>query len=307
MTDISVVIVSYNVKQLLLDCLTTIYAQAPAGLVIETIVVDNNSSDDSVAAVIAAFSQVTVIANQFNAGFSGANNQGIGIARGKYIFLLNPDTEIVEDAIAQLYHFMLMEPSCAIVAPQLLNSDRSIQLSVWKNHGVSDLVTETFFLHKVINRLHYPSPVLNTTFEAKTFSGAALFFRKELIEEIGLLDERLFWMEDIDFCLRAQPEGKLIYLHTAQVLHYSGQSQKKNYNVAIANQLLSKLKFYKKHASSFSVYIADLSCFIFIISRLIAFSVLLPFRKLFRLKAKAYFYTLKRFFSYMFLNDNRLV
>ena len=307
MPDISIIIVNYNVKQLLLDCLNSIYTQSRAGLVIETIVVDNNSSDDSVAAVIAAFPQVTVIANKFNAGFSGANNQGMGIAKGKCIFLLNPDTEIVRDAIEQLYNYTLMEPSCAIVAPQLLNSDRSLQVSAWKNHTAADLFLETFFMHKLFGRLKYPSEQFGKTFKAESLSGAALFFRKKLVDQIGMLDERLFWMEDIDFCLRAQSEGSLVYLHTAQVLHHSGQSQKKNYNVAIANQLLSKLKFYKKHASAFSVVIANLSCFIFILSRLIVFSVLSPFRKLYRLKAKAYFYTLKRFFSYVFRNDNRLV
>ncbi|MCW3084106.1 MAG: glycosyl transferase family 2 [Bacteroidetes bacterium] len=307
MPDISVVIVNYNVKQLLLDCLNTICTHIPDGLVIEIIVVDNNSSDDSVTAVTGAFPKVIVIANQFNAGFSGANNQGMNIARGKFIFLLNPDTEIVGNAIAQLYNYMLREPSCVIVAPQLLNSDHSIQLSVWKNHSVSDLVIETFFLHKMINTLHYLPPKLNTTFEAKTFSGAALFFRKELVGEMGMLDEHLFWMEDVDFCLRAQKYGKLMYLHSAQVLHHSGQSHKKNYNIVISNQLLSKLKFYKKHFSIFNVLIANLSCFIFIISRLIVFSLLSPFRERFHLKAKAYFYTLKRFFKYLFFNEKRIV
>lgn len=307
MTDISVIIVNYNVRQLLLDCLNSLYRHIPQGLVLETIVIDNNSSDGSVEAVLSDFPQVTVIANKFNAGFSGGNNQGMSIAKGRFLFLLNPDTEVLDNALRQLFSYISGDPGCAIVAPQLLNTDHSLQVSAWKEHSAWDLVLETFFLHRLFGLLEYPPGQFAKTAEVKACSGAALLFRKTLTEQIGMLDEQLFWMEDIDFCLRARQHGKLVYLHTAQVVHHSGQSQKKNYNVAVSNQLLSKLKYYKKHFSAFYVILAAFSCFVFIVSRLLAFSILSPFRKLFRLKAKAYFYTLKRFFRYIFLNEKRIV
>jgi GT2 family glycosyltransferase len=307
MADISVIIVSYNVRELLLDCLKTVYQNTPASISLEVMVIDNNSSDYSVESVKEKFPQAVIIANKFNAGFSGANNQGMAIAKGKYIFLLNPDTEIVDDAMVQLYSYLSSDNNCAVVAPQLLNSDRTIQLSAWKTHNVSGLVAETFFLHKLFDTTNYPFEQLNTTFNAQTLSGAALFFRKELIDKIGMLDEKLFWMEDVDFCHRAGKLGSLIYLSSAKVLHHSGQSQKKNYNVAISNQLLSKLKFYKKHFSFSKVFLANLSCFIFISTRLLAFAFLSPLKKIYQLKTKAYFYTLKRFLKYIFFNEERIV
>ncbi len=303
---ISIIIVNYNVKQLLLTCLRSIYSKTNEALLIETIVIDNDSRDDSVDAVEKEFPQVILIANKFNAGFSGANNQGISIAKGEFILLLNPDTEIIGNTLSQLVNYINNDISCAIVAPQLLNSDGSIQNSVWKNHSVGDLIIETFYLHKFFNFINYPTTQLTTTFKAKTLSGAALFFRRTLINKIGMLDEQFFWMEDIDFCYRAQQYGSLVYLHTAQIKHYSGQSQKKNYNVAIANQLLSKLKYYKKNTSALSTLAANLSCFIFIITRLIIFSSLIPVKEIYKLKAKAYFYTLKRYFNYLFFHDKSL-
>ena len=247
MIDISIIIVNYNVKDLLIQCLRSIYATNQNALTIEVIVVDNDSKDDSVSAVVAEFPNVVLIENKFNAGFSGANNQGMTIAKGDFIFLLNPDTEILGNALVDLKTYLDKNTTCSIVGPQLLNSDKSIQVSVWKNHKPVDLVLETFYIHKLFDLLSYPIEKLNGSFEGKTLSGAALFFRKTLITKMGMLDEKLFWMEDIDFCFRASKYGSISYLNTAQVIHHSGQSQKKNYNIAISNQLISKLKYYKKY------------------------------------------------------------
>jgi GT2 family glycosyltransferase len=264
--NISIIIVNYNVKELLLQCIKSIYTDTNKNLEIEVIVVDNNSKDGSVAAVAVKFPEVRIIANTFNAGFSGANNQGMQVANGKYFFLLNPDTEIIGDALLQLRNYMDNHNECAVVAPQLLNSDISIQTSVWKEHSAADLLIETFYVHKLFDLINYPLVQLKTTFEAKSLSGAALFFKKSLLlNKSSMLDDNLFWMEDIDFCYRAQQHGTIVYLHSAQVIHHSGQSQKKNYNIAISNQLISKLKYYKKHSSFISVLISYIACFIFII------------------------------------------
>ena len=113
-------------------------------------------------------------------------------------------------------------------------------------------------------------------------------------------------MEDIDFSFRAQKQGKIMYLNQAVVIHHSGQSQRKNYNVAISNQLISKLKYYKKNENAVMVFLADVSCFIFIVTRIIAFCVMSPFAEICRLKAKAYFYTFVRFLRYIFKNDRSI-
>lgn len=303
---ISIVIVSYNVKQLLLQCLKSIFANKGT-LLIDVIVIDNNSADCSVEAVKIEYPQVLIIENNFNAGFSGANNQGIGIAKGDYVFLLNPDTEIIGDALQQLKEYISNHADCSIVVPQLLNSDTTIQTSVWENHHPFDLIFETFYFHILFQRLNYSSDWMNTTFEVKTASGAALFFRRELIHKIGMLDENLFWMEDIDFCFRASKLGSIWYLNTAKVIHHSGQSQKKNYNIAISNQLISKLKYYKKYSSVAGFGLAIFFCFIFILLRIVAFSLIMPFKKIWRLKAQAYLYAFKKYFNYLILNDNNIV
>ncbi len=306
MTDISIIIVNYNVKDLLLQCIKSIYSNRNETLTIETIVIDNDSKDDSVNAVLQEFPQVILIENKFNAGFSSANNQGINIAKGEFIFLLNPDTEIIGDALFQLFNYINNNKLCILVAPQLLNSDKSIQPSAWKNHSVIDLIIETFYLHTFFDFINYPISKLETTFETKTLSGAALFFRKNIFDTIEMLDENLFWMEDIDLCFRAQQQGAIMYLNTAQIIHHSGQSQKKNYNIAISNQLLSKLKYYKKHATIISSIVANITCFIFIITRLFIFSILMPIKEIYKLKAKAYFYSLNRFCKYIFFNNNNI-
>jgi len=306
MPDVSVIIVNYNVRKLILDCLNSLYKYLPADLTIETIVVDNNSSDKSVEAIRASFPQVIVIENKYNAGFSGANNQGMRISKGDFIFLLNPDTELTENAIKDLKNYLDDHTDCAIVVPQLLNSDTTIQNSVWKDHRPVDLILETFYLHKFHQRLDFTVEQKSTTFEVKSVSGAALMFRKELIQKIGMLDENLFWMEDIDFSKRAENTGKLIYLHSAVVIHHSGQSQKKNYDKSIANQLISKLKYYKKYNSRLGLYSATLSCFIFIISRLVVFMIISPVKEIYRLKRNAYFYSFRSIIKYLFTNNKKI-
>lgn len=102
---VSVIIINYNVKELLLQCLSSLYKKSNNSLHLEVIVIDNDSKDDSVASVLKEFPQVILIANKFNVGFSAANNQGLLIAKGEFIFLLNPDTEIIENTLEQLYFF----------------------------------------------------------------------------------------------------------------------------------------------------------------------------------------------------------
>jgi hypothetical protein len=299
---VSVVIVNYNVKELLLQTITSIYA-ASKGLQIEIIVVDNDSKDGSVIAVKEEFPQAILVENNYNAGFSGANNQGMKIATGDYIFLLNPDTELKNDAIKILSDFIRVHDDCVIAAPQLLNSDLSIQYSAWKNHLPINLIAETFYLHRFFSTINYPIGKFKTTFKVKTLSGAALFFDRKWLSKLVGLDENLFWMEDIDFCFRAQQLGNLYYCNDATIIHHSGQSQKKNYNVSISNQLLSKLKYYKKHFSFIAVLTANMSCFIFILTRCFTFTILSPFKSIYKSKRNAYFYTMKRYWKYILFND----
>jgi GT2 family glycosyltransferase len=303
---ISIIIVSYKVKDLLLACLDSI--ERISGIDgVEIIVVDNNSDDGSMEAVKVRFPAVKCIENKFNAGFSGGNNQGMRVARGKFIFLLNPDTELESNALGFLESYLINNPSCALVAPKLINKDGSLQVSAWKDYKISGLVLETFFLDKIFSPLNYPVEFFSREFSPEALSGAALFFRKSLIDSIGLLDEQLFWMEDMDFCHRASKTGSLVYLPSALVIHHNGQSQKKNYRVAISNQLLSKLKYFGKTQSLVIRAFANTICFLFICSRILAFSLASFFGNVYRQKAGAYIYSFQKLIRYLFLNDKTVV
>lgn len=297
LVDISVVIVNYNVKDLVLVCLSTLYKYLPSFVKIETILVDNHSADGSVEAIALSFPQVIVISNDFNAGFPAVNNQAFKIARGRYIFMLNPDTEFIDDALAKIFAYMEVNKHISMLGPKLLNSDRSLQKSFWRFPTIRYLFFETIYLKKFIGRKYYSDKNINEPFEAESFSGAAIFFKRELIDKIGFLDEKLFWIEEIDYCYRAMQAGlKIIYYPRAAIVHHIGQSAKRNYNVAICNQVVNKIKFYKKYHGIFKWFVVVMLSFIHVVSKLIVFSVLSPFSKLYYLKAKAYLYTMPRVF-----------
>lgn len=296
--DISIVIVNYNVKQLLLQCLKTIYAQDFKGLSVETIVVDNDSKDESVEAIRAEYPQVRLIANTFNAGFPAGNNQAFREAKGKYIFMLNPDTEFYDNTIAQLHAYMESHPDVDLLAPKLLNTDKSRQLSVWRYPTLWYLFCETHYIRASLSSKNYYDKDLTKPFEAEAFSGAAIFFKREVFDKIGMLDETMFWIEDVEFCYRAHHAGlKLIYNPEMELLHHIGQSAKKNYNISLSNQVVNKIKFYKKFHSGFQWFLVVLLSLYHVITRIIVFGLLSPLNVTYYRKLKAYIYTLPLVFN----------
>ncbi len=296
--DISVVIVSYKVKELLLDCLETLYNTVNKDLSLEVMVVDNASGDGSVEAIREKYPQVHLIVNKCNAGFPAANNQAFQRAKGKYIFMLNPDTAFRDDAIGLLYQYMESHRECSLIAPALLNSDHSHQPSVWRHPKFRYLFSETFYLPFWLGEKNYRDKDLSKPFEAECFSGAAIFFRREVFNKIGYLDETMFWIEDTEFCFRAFHAGlQLIYYPIAKVVHHSGQSAKKNYNISISNQIYNKIKFYRKHHSFFSQNAVVLLSLIHVLYKIVVFGILSPVNKIYFRKAKAYCYTLPGVFD----------
>lgn len=296
--SISIVIVNYNVKDLLLQCLRSIYSKTNELIVIETIIIDNDSKDDSVAAVMKEFPQVVLIENKFNAGFPAANNQGFEIAKGKYIFMLNPDTEFLDNSLALLYNYMEHHNEINLIAPMLLNSDKSRQLSVWRFPSIWYLFCEMHYLNTFLKQKNYLDKDLKKSFEAESFSGAAIFFRKNIFDKIGKLDETMFWIEDTEFCYRAHHAGlKLLYYPEAKVLHHIGQSAKQNYTVSISNQIFNKIKFFKKHHNRLQWLLVMMLSFYHVIMKLLIFGFLSPINSTYFRKAKAYWYTLPNVFN----------
>lgn len=226
--DLSIIIVNYNTKRLLQDCLESVFKNSQ-GLKIEVIVVDNGSADGSVE-YLKKQKNVRLVENKKNFGFAKANNQGIKIAVGKYIFLLNSDTIIESKALSKLVKFAEKGKSIGGVAPRLLNSDGSIQASCFRFPSLRGAVEEFWFGKRGSFSKYFPETSQPVAVDAVV--GAALLLPRETISKIGFLDERYFmYFEDFDYCQRIKKAGlKLYYLPGAVITHLHGASGRRMKN-----------------------------------------------------------------------------
>ena len=231
--DLSVVIVSYNVREHLLACLETVCASLKTGgLRGEVIVVDNASHDGTVDAVRAAFPGVEVIANRENRGFAVANNQGIRRARGRVVVLLNPDTRVASDALGRLVHYLDENPAVGVVGPRLLYPDGRTQPSrrrfptLLTGFLESTVVQDYWRDNRVLRRYYVADRSDDETQEVDWLVGACLAVRREAIETAGLLDERFFlYSEEVEWCWRIRRAGwRVVYLPEATVYHHESAS-----------------------------------------------------------------------------------
>lgn len=231
--DLSIIIVSWNVADLLKKCLDSIYKYTQ-GISFEIFVIDNASSDNSVAMIQENFPKIKFIINQENKGFAAANNQGASQAQGRYILLLNPDTELKEDSLSKVARFMDKQPKCGIAGCHLENPDGAHQDSVRRFPSFWDQILILLKAHHIFPRLAIFRRYLYVDFDysreqkVEQVMGAFFMIRREMIEQIGLLDEKFFiWFEEVDFCLRAQKAGWLVYYTPiTSVIHHFGQSFK---------------------------------------------------------------------------------
>ena len=295
---VSIVIVNYNVKELILTCIRSLFHFHHNHDLFEVIVVDNQSVDGSCKAISDELPQVILIENKENEGFPKANNQGFSIANGEFIFMLNPDTEFIENSIDKMVSYMDQHTNVSILGPGLLNTDGSRQQSVWRYPSLKSIFCEFHYLSVLLKQKNYREKDFTKTFEAESFSGAAIFFRTAVLEKIGNLDETMFWIEDVEFCYRAvQSNLTCIYFPETKIVHHIGQSAKKNYNISLSNQLFNKIKFFKKHRSKFSANLVIMMTFIHVIQKIVVFGILSPLNVVYKRKAKAYIYTLPKVFN----------
>ena len=230
--DISILIVSWNVRELLLQCLAALPAAVGDGLRYEVIVVDNASGDGTVAAVQAAFPGVTVIANADNRGFTGGNNQALAAARGDYLFLLNPDTVPDPGSIAELWRYLAANPGIGIVGPRLRYPDGATQSSRRRFPTLPVLFTESTIVQeylpglRLFDRFYMADQADDTPQIVDWIVGAAMFVRRQVYDEIGGLDEGFFmYSEELDWCKRAVAAGWQVgYDPAAEIIHHEGKS-----------------------------------------------------------------------------------
>jgi GT2 family glycosyltransferase len=232
---ISIIIVNYNVRYFLQQCLFSVRA-ATKNIAAEVFVVDNNSTDGSIEMLQETFPEVVLIANQQNVGFSKANNQAIKIAKGDYILLLNPDTVVEETTFTSVCNFMdehndagglgvLMIDGKGNFLPESKRGLPTPQVALYKISGLSALFPKS----KTFGRYHLGYLDKNKTHEVDVLSGAFMLLRKSVIEKIGMLDEEYFmYGEDIDLSYRITLAGyKNYYYSGTKIIHYKGESTKK--------------------------------------------------------------------------------
>jgi len=259
MVDLSIVILSWNVCDLLRQCLKSVARDRPLSadhplLATEIIVVDNASSDGSAEMVRAEFPDVRLIANQANRGYTGGNNDGTAAAIGRYVMILNPDTRVLDDALAALVSYADVHPDVGVVGPQLLNSDGSVQSSRRRFPTLITGLFESTWLEplaprNVLQRYYVLDQPDDAIQEVDWLFGACFLVRREVIQQVGALDEGFFmYSEEMDWCRRIRQAGwKVMYLPEAQVIHYGGKSSDQ---VAAQRHIYfqtSKVRYFRKH------------------------------------------------------------
>lgn len=254
--DVSFIIVSWNVCDLLRRCERSILQEAEAcQRAVETIVVDNASSDGSVEMLRSEFPQVNVIANPKNVGFTRANNQALAAAQGRYLFLLNPDTELRPGALRTLIEFMEAHPQAGMTGPRLFYGDGSPQSSRRRFPTLATAFFESTKLQQWFprNRILTCYYMLDTrddeTQPVDWINGSAMFVRRQVYDQIGGFDERFFmYSEELDWCYRARQAGwQIFYLPSAGITHYEGKSSEQ----VVAERDIyfhsSKIRFFRKY------------------------------------------------------------
>lgn len=262
--------------------------------------VDNASYDGTEAQIRSSFPEVKFIANNYNAGFSAANNQGFEIAKGQNILLLNPDAKLINSDLNKALTYLEKNPK-TIIGPELLNPDLSLQDSVIAVPTFTNVLSEAFFL-----TYFFTTSLESLLKESYALSGACLLMTRVTYAQLQGLDKDLFWMDDVDFSFRAKQQGiTTLYFAEWSVVHVIGQSGKKNYKVSISNQLISKLKFFKKHKQSLNYFLSAIFIEFHILLRILLFLPLVPFKAIYRLKFSAYCYAQTLLFKYIFTNQKQ--
>jgi GT2 family glycosyltransferase len=252
--DLSILIVNWNTRQLLLDCLQSL-ADARLAVSSEVIVVDNASADGSADAVAAAFPGVRLVRNSRNVGFAAANNQAYRESSGRHVLLLNSDTLVPAGSLERLVAHLDAHPRVGIVGPQLVYGDGSYQISALRFSRPWDVFYEYARFprqlqpaaQKAPRRLIPLDPVEATPVEY--VMGAALLIRRAVVEAIGLMDEGYFmYAEEVDWCFRAHKAGwEVHYLPTALVTHLGGKSTEQVPDRMLAARFASTFRFMRLH------------------------------------------------------------
>ena len=263
--DVSIILVSYNTSELTRNCIKSIYEKT-TGVNFDIWVVDNNSADNSCEMIKSEFSNVYLIENKQNLGFGGANNIAISRAQGKYIFLLNTDTLLINNAVKILFDFMESNPNIGACGGNLFNADGSHAMSHFYFQTLKSKLVKTFKLgrffpceQKKIKGIN----IADSVQEVEMISGADLFIRKDVLDTVGAFDEDFFlYYEDSELQYRVKKAGWSIFINPeAEIYHLEGKSTKKRLTSRLY-KMYSEVLFYKKCYGQKNLGLFKFICFL---------------------------------------------
>jgi GT2 family glycosyltransferase len=253
--DISFVIVTYNGRDFVRRCLQSLYWHTRA-VSFEVVLVDNASHDGTPEMVSAEFPETMLVRREQNAGFARGVNEGVANARGDYLFVLNPDTELRSDVIPAMLAHLIEHPDIGILAPKLLDPDGGVQLSCRAFPGFQ---TALFNRYSLATRLFRRNPLssryLMTNFDHASIadvdwaSAAAWLLSKETFQRVGPLDEAYFWsIEDVDYCQRVHRAGlRVVYFPVVSIMHHIGRSSETATGKTVVSRHRGMWRYYRSY------------------------------------------------------------
>jgi GT2 family glycosyltransferase len=258
--DLSVVIVSWNVKPLLRECLASVcHSLDGQGTSYEVIVVDNASTDSSANMVAEVYPKARLMANADNRGFAAASNQGVAESSGRYVVLLNPDTTLRGNALGTLLGFMDRTPSAGMAGPRLVFGDGSFQHSAFEFPSLAQAFFDFFPVHHRLTESslngRYPRSLYASgdPFAIDHPLGACMMVRRAVIEQVGGLDEQFFmYCEEVDWAMRIKEAGWDVFcVPAAEVVHHAAQSTRQSRDAMFVALWRSRFRLFAKHYGPF--------------------------------------------------------
>lgn len=256
--DLSVIILNYNAKRFLEECINSIYENTKE-IKFEVILVDNKSTDNSAEFIKEKFTgkeDFTFIESKVNCGFAAGNNKAIEVSKGRAVLLLNPDTVVNGNVIGETYKCLMKDDKVGVAGCKVLNPDGTLQLACrrmiptpkdafYKIFGLSKI----FKNNKKFTRYNLTYASADEFIDVDSVSGSYLMIKKEVIDKIGYLDETFFmYGEEMDWCLRARKAGYIVrYCPVGTIIHYKGESSKQLSHKATYEFYRAMWIFYKKN------------------------------------------------------------
>lgn len=251
---LSVIIVSWNTCDLLTQAIESLHATYVGDDGLEIIVVDNASADDTAAVVRERYPRVRLIELGENLGFAGGNNRGIAEARSEFLLLLNSDTRVLPGALSQLMSYLRSHPKVGMVGPRLLNADGTTQSSRRRFPSLLTLFLESTWLQKAaprgeLARFYMADAPDSEAHQVDWITGAAMMVRREVVRDVGGLDEGYFmYSEELDWCRRIREAGwEIAYTPAAEIVHYGGKSSDQVVPARHIYFQTSKLRYARKY------------------------------------------------------------